>query len=78
MAKTPSPPKARGKSKPAKGPVASRAKREPQGKGRRPPAKAARTKTAERRIEPPALKAGAAPKARVSTPPSKVNAMSRA
>jgi polyhydroxyalkanoate synthase subunit PhaC len=72
MAKTPSQPKARGKSKPAKGPVASRAKREPQGKGRRPPAKAARTKTAERRIEPPALKAGAAPKARVSTPPSKV------
>jgi polyhydroxyalkanoate synthase len=73
MAKTPSPPRARGKSKPAKAatasPVASRAKRGPQGAG--PPTKAARKKTAQRRIEPPALKAAAAPKARVTTPPSK-------
>ena len=77
MAKTPSQPKARGKSKAAKAaagsPVATRAKRGPQGEGHRPELKvAARTKTAERRIEPPALKAAAAPKARVSTPPSKV------
>jgi polyhydroxyalkanoate synthase subunit PhaC len=73
MAKTPSPPRARGKSKPAKAatasPVASRAKRGPQGAG--PQTKAARKKTAQRRIEPPALKAAAAPKARVTTPPSK-------
>jgi polyhydroxyalkanoate synthase subunit PhaC len=76
MAKTPSQPRARGNSKPAKAtariPVASRAKPAPQGDGHRPELKAARTKTAERRIEPPALKAATAPKARVSTPPSKV------
>jgi polyhydroxyalkanoate synthase subunit PhaC len=73
MAKTPSPPRARGKSKPAKAAAASRgasgAKRGPQGAG--PQSKAARKKTAQRRIEPPALKAAAAPKARVTTPPSK-------
>jgi polyhydroxyalkanoate synthase subunit PhaC len=73
MAKTPSQPMARGKSKPAKAaaasPVASRAKRGPQGAGPQP--KAASTKTAARPLEPPALKAAAAPKARVSTPPSK-------
>jgi polyhydroxyalkanoate synthase len=73
MAKTPSPPRPRGKSKPAKAatasPAASRAKRGPQGAG--PQTKAARKKTAQRRIEPPALKAAAAPKARASTPPSK-------
>jgi polyhydroxyalkanoate synthase subunit PhaC len=72
MAKTPSPPRARGKSKPAKAaagvPAASRAKRGRQGDAHRPELKAARTKTAER-IEPPAPKA-AAPKARVSTQPS--------
>jgi polyhydroxyalkanoate synthase len=77
MAKTPSQPKARGKSKAAKAaagsPVATRAKRGPQGEGHRPELKvAARTKTAARRIEPPALKAAAASKAHVSTPPSKV------
>jgi polyhydroxyalkanoate synthase len=73
MAKTPSQPRARGKSKPAKAaaasPVASRAKRGPQGAGPQP--KAASTKTAARRLEPPALKAATAAKARVSTPPSK-------
>jgi polyhydroxyalkanoate synthase subunit PhaC len=73
MAKTPSPPRARGKSKPAKAAAASRgasgAKRGPQAAG--PQTKAARKKTAQRRIEPPALKAAAAPKARVTTPPSK-------
>jgi polyhydroxyalkanoate synthase subunit PhaC len=68
MAKTPSPPRARGKSKPAKTAAGSGAKRGPQGAG--PQTKAAREKTAQRRIEPPALKAAAAPKARVTTPPS--------
>jgi polyhydroxyalkanoate synthase subunit PhaC len=76
MAKTPSQPRVRGNSKPAKAtariPVASRAKPGPQGDGHRPELKAARTKTAERRIEPPALKAANAPKVRVSMPPSKV------
>jgi polyhydroxyalkanoate synthase len=75
MAKTPSQPKARGKSKPAKAtgriPAASRAKPGPQGDGHRPELKAVRTKTAERRIEPAAPKAATAPKARVSAPPSK-------
>jgi polyhydroxyalkanoate synthase len=76
MAKTPSPPRPRGKSKPAKAatasPAASRAKRGPQGDAHRPQTKAARTKTAERRIEPPALKAATASKARSSAPPSKI------
>src|SRR3984957_1873182 len=73
MAKTPSPPRARGKSKPAKAAAASRgasrAKRGPHGSDPQP--KAAPTKTAARRNEAPALKAAAAPKARASTPASK-------
>src|SRR3984885_6150635 len=76
MAKTSSQPRGRGNSKPAKAtariPVASRAKPGPQGDGHRPELKAVRTKAAERRIEPPALKAATAPKARVSAPPWKV------
>jgi polyhydroxyalkanoate synthase len=68
MAKTPSQPKARAKSKPAKAAlkslVPSRAK--PQDAGPRPKAKAAPARTAERRIEPPE----AASKGRLS-PPSK-------
>ena len=76
MAKTPSQPRARGESKPAKAaagsPVAGRAHRGPESDGPAPHLKAPRTKIAARRNEPPAPKAAAAPKARVSTPPSKV------
>ncbi len=74
MAKTPSPPRARGKSKPAKagGPVASRAKRKPQGDALPAVLKAPRLRTAQRRTEPPASKVEDAPKTRPSAPPSKV------
>ena len=65
MAKTPSQPRARGKSKPAKAAAArsaaSRAKRRPPGDGPAARPKTSRAKTAERRIEPPAPKAAAAP-----------------
>ncbi len=78
MAKTsPSKATARPKSKPIKAtagsPVASRAKREAQGDAPPPVLKAPRTKSAERRSEPPAApKVAAVPKAHISAPPSKV------
>ena len=75
MAKTPSQPRARGKSKPAKAAVArsaaSRAKRQPPGDGPAPQLKKSGAKTASRRNEPPAPKAAAA-KARVSAPVPKI------
>ncbi len=70
MAKTsPTKARARPKSKPTKagtrGPVASRAKREAQIDAPPPDLKAPRTKSAQRRTEPPAApKAAVAPKAR--------------
>ena len=77
MAKTsPSKAKARPNSKPTKagvrGPIASRARRGAQGDAPPPDVKAPRTKSAQLRNEPPAQKAAAAPKARISAPPSKV------
>ena len=77
MAKTsPTKARARPKSKPtkarARGP-ASRAKREAQSDAPPPDLKAPRTKSAQRRTEPPAApKAAVAPKARISAPPAKV------
>jgi polyhydroxyalkanoate synthase subunit PhaC len=75
MAKTPSQPRARSKSKPAKAaagsPVASRAKRGPQGDGLAPDLKKSRAKTAQRRADPPASKGAAAAIARVSARASK-------
>jgi polyhydroxyalkanoate synthase subunit PhaC len=76
MAKTnPSKARARPKSKPAKAaagsPVASRAKREPQGDGPPPLLKAAPTKTAGRNKPAAPKAAAAAPKARVSSPAAK-------
>ena len=75
MAKTPSQPRARGKSKPAKAAparsTASRAKRQPPGDGLAPDLKKSRAKTAERRAAAPTSKVAAAPIARVSAPASK-------
>ena len=75
MAKTPSQPGARGKSKLPKAaagsPVASRAKRPPPGDGPATPLKTSRAKTPERRSEQPAPKVAAAPIARVSAPAMK-------
>ena len=75
MAKTPSQPRARGKFKPAKAAAArsaaSGAKRPPPGDGPATHLKRSRAKTPERRSEPPAPKAAAAPIARVSAPASK-------
>jgi polyhydroxyalkanoate synthase len=75
MAKTPSPPRARGNSKPAKAAAArsaaSRAKRSPPGDGPATHLKASRAKSAQRRADPPAPKVAAAAIARVSAPASK-------
>ena len=75
MAKIPSQPRARGKSKPAKAAAArsapSGAKRPTPGDGPATHVKTSRAKTPERRSEPPAPKAAAAPIARVSAPASK-------
>src|ERR1700733_1994729 len=75
MAKTASPPRARGNSKPAKAAAArsaaSRAKRSPPGDGPATHLKASRAKSAQRRADPPASKVAAAPIARVSAPASK-------
>ena len=75
MAKTPSQPRARGKSKPAKAAAArsaaSRAKRQPPGDGPATKLQKSGAKTASRRNEPPAPKAAAA-KARVSAPVPKI------
>src|ERR1700722_12443027 len=75
MAKTPSQPRARGKFKPAKAAAArsaaSGAKRPPPGDGPATRLKRSRAKTPERRSEPPAPKAAAAPIARISAPASK-------
>src|ERR1700733_11707463 len=75
MAKTPSPPRARGNSKPAKAAAArsaaSRAKRPPPGDGPATHLKASRAKSAQRRADPPAPKVAAAAIARVSAPASK-------
>src|SRR3984957_11722396 len=75
MAKTPSQPRARGKFKPAKAAAArsaaSGAKRPPPGDGPATHLKRSRAKTPERRSEPPAPKAAAAPIARISAPASK-------
>jgi polyhydroxyalkanoate synthase len=77
MAKAgPSKSRARNASKPAKAvagsPVANRAKGSVQGDAPPQDLKPARTKTAQRRNEPPTLKAAPALKARVSAPPSKI------
>jgi polyhydroxyalkanoate synthase len=75
MAKTPSQPTARGKSKPAKAaagsPIASRAKRPPPGDGPATHLKTSRAKSVQRRADPSASKVAAAPIARVSAPASK-------
>src|SRR6202453_1156507 len=75
MAKTPSQPRARGKSRPAKAaagsPAVSRAKRPPPGDALPPDHKAPRARSAQRRADPPASKVAAAPIARVSAPASK-------
>ena len=75
MAKTPSQPRARGKSKPAKAAAArsaaSPAKRRPPGDGPATQLKKSGVKTASQRNEPPAPKAAAA-KARVSAPVPKI------
>src|SRR5580704_15714235 len=75
MAKTPSQPGARGKSKPAKAApaksAASGAKRPPPGDELAPDRKKSRAKSAQRRADPPASKVAAAPIARVSAPASK-------
>jgi polyhydroxyalkanoate synthase subunit PhaC len=75
MAKTPSQPRARGKFKPAKAAAArsaaSGAKRPPPGDGPATHLKRSRAKTPERRSEPPAPKAAAAPIVRISAPASK-------
>ncbi len=76
MAKTPTKPRTRGKSKPVKAPAgsspASRAKRGPHGDAPSPDLKAPALKAAARRNQPAAPTAAApAPKARVSSPPAK-------
>ncbi len=69
MAKTPSKPSARVKAKPGKAAAAAKpAKPPPQGDGPLPARKASRAKSVQRRSEPPAPKAAAAPAARVSAP----------
>ena len=72
MAKTPSQPRARGKSKPIRAAAArsagSRAKRQPSSDRSSLDSKPSRTKTAQRRADPPASKVAAAPTARVSKP----------
>jgi polyhydroxyalkanoate synthase len=69
MAKTPTKPSARARAKPIRAAAtrsaASRAKRPAQSDGPPPDLKAPRTKSAQRRSDPPASKATTAPKARV-------------